>query len=760
MTRTAHLLAATALIATASGAAFANTIATDTTGPLTTSSSVGGIIISGTATVSSSVTAAIEVSGSTLTSNTITVQEGTTVQGGDATSGTIQIMADSTGPVAIYNSGTIAAIEGNAAAISASSANLTGAITIYNTGTISGSVNTSDTADAIYNNGGTISGTVNMAGGTDTLSITSGTITGAVDMGAGNDLVQITNGATLGGAIDGGANTDQLDILSGVVTTQGAINNFETVNVSSTSTLNLYKGTNHTIANLTVESGGTVNVSETDVVFAAGGAQNISGTLNVAAGRVVSASGISFAGGGTLGVHVADSSTAGRIDVDAGAGGSFTGGSLTIHLASDAGFIASGTEYRIVSNTNGAAAVTPSLTTSTQGLYTFQVGAGGNAGDISLTILRADTNTAATNTGNVAIANIMDSISQTTNTQLLAVQNVITQQTTTAGVNNVLDSLRPVDGTAAAMAGADVSVATGGQISTRLASLRNGTSMNTGDGMFSNHFWMQGYGKVSEQDDKDGVKGYDANTLGGSFGIDTDTMVDGMTTGLAFSYGNTNIDSKAVANSETDANSYLITGYGSKVYDTGVYLNGQVSVGYNQYESTRTVTGVGTANGDFDGMQYGLKGEVGRDYVYDMWTFTPMVGAQYTHVDIDGYTETGAGGANLVVGDISLDALDLSVGAEAALNLPMENGGTVRPYASAKYIYRAGDDTVDTNARFVGGGAAFTTRGVKADRSSLNLGTGLTVASAGGMDVTLNYDADIRDSLVGHAGALKFRWAF
>lgn len=623
-------------------------------------------------------------------------------------------------------------------------------LTTRNSAIISGSLATGSGTDTVTLGSGTvISGTTNFGDGTNLVSATSTTFRGNVTLGSGTNTLYLVNSDVSGTLTMGG--TDVVYISGSTPFTQkAAFSGINTLNVSDSTVHSRYSM--GTIDTLNLQRNSVLNVS-TSQVFGTSGVLNVnSGTINIAAGAHVSASTWNFTNNGNLGIHVASSASYGSIGAS-----DFNGGSLTIKLASNAGFINSGTQMLIVSG-SGAASILPSLTTTTQGVYTFSVALVDNR-DVSLTINRAATSALATNSSNANIGTALDRISSTQNTQLLAVQSLIGSQTSSAGVNNVLDSLNPAGGTGAAMANVGTSVATGNQISGRLAMLR-GKGMNTGDGMFSNHFWVQGFGNMTNQDDKDGVKGYDASGFGSSVGIDTDTLVDGMNTGMAFSYGQANVESNATGNANTDVDSYMLTGYGSKTLNDGMFINGQASIGSNTYETDRTIATVGTAHGEFDGMQYGLKGEVGRDYDYEQFTLTPTASLQYTHVDMDAYTETGAGGAGLVVGDQDFDAIDLGLGGQAAWNMPLENGGTLKPILRAKYIYRAGDDSVETTSRFIGGGTNFTTQGVKADKSSFNLGAGLLLSTVGGVDLSVDYDADLRSSLVGHTGQVKARWAF
>lgn len=765
MARLNNLLVATTAMVALTTAASANTISGTT--PITTtqytseSTDAGtatelggpGINVSGSAVISVTAGAAIEISGTgpTQVSNSVNISSSAILRS-DQVSGTIAIMPDSAGNVTINNSGTIINLGANGFAISGTDAAANEIIRINNSGTISGSISTGAAGD-IFNNTGNITGNINLGAGINNIS-NSGVISGSITTAGGDDIMEITGGRIVG-AINLGAGTDTMYVSGTGFTTSGSISGVERVNVSST--LNIQgNGFSTDLTTLTVGTGATANVStNTLLADTANSLVNVSGTLNIAAGKSVSASTISFAGGGTLGIHISDSASYGYVERDGA--GSFTGGSLTVHLGN--AFINSGTQFRIVSATGGTpATITPSLTTTTQGLYTFYVSTTDANNGVSLTIYRAATSSAAGNSTNAGIANVLDNVSSSTNTTLSAIQGLINQQTSTAGVNTVLEKLNPAVDTGAALASVDVAVQTGGQISQRLAGLRGGNSLNTGDGMFSNHFWMQGFGNITEQDDKDGRKGYDANTYGASFGLDTDTIVDGATTGMAFSYGKSTVDSNNANGAQTDVDNYLITLYGSRVYDQGVFINALGSVGFGQYETSRN-TGVGPANGEFDGMQYSAKLEVGKDFTHDWWTITPAASAQYTYVDMDKYTETGTG-ATLNVDSQSFNAIDLGLGGTVAYNIPLQDGGTLSPRIRAKYIYRAGDDSVETNSRFVAGGAAFSTQGVEADRSSLNLGAGILLSTVGGVDLSADYDADIRDSLVGHTGQLKARWAF
>lgn len=776
--RTIKLLSAsTAFVAAAAVAPAyaAPLIVTSSTTPIQTSATAGGIQVGTIGSINVPGTPAIEISSTTGADNIISVSTGGIIKSGGATqtSATIRSTNTANAAVIINNSGTIAGVSGTAKAIDLSG--MTNGNTILNVGTISGSVTLGDGTnlvsstgtitgaltggtggDTLTLNGGTVNGAVNLSDGTNVVTINGGTIavtTGAVYTGgSGADTMTVTNGV-VSGTMDFGGGTDNL-YISGTTpfTTKGAITQLENLGVSNT-TLNLAHSLGADVATIGIASNATISSS---VNQTASGVVTNNGTLNVNAGTFTAGT-WTFGTGSNLGLTIANSSTVASIA--SGNAVDLSNVSLTINVGANAGFIASGTQLRIVDGGTGAATLQGNLLASNTGVYRFSTVAGASNQDISLTIGRISTSSVVDSQAGKAIANALDTLGANASGTLYTVQGLIGAQSTAAGVNNVVASLAPaIDGAGAASI--DVGVATGNQVSNRLASLRSSTGMSTGDAMANSHMWLQGFGSHVDQDNKNGNYGYEANSGGASIGLDSDNWYNGYTTGVAFSYGRSTVDSKSTNNGSTDIDSYIGTVYGSRVLDQGMFVNGQVSLGYNNYDTDRTVLGIGQAKGSTHGWQASAKVEGGRDFAMDALTLTPMAGLQYSYLDIDSYTETGAGGASLHVKPKSMGALDASAGVNAAYAVPLADGGTFTPSAHAKYIYRMGDTQMATTSQFTGGGAAFNTQGVKADRSSVNLGASLLWATVAGTDLSLNYDADIRSNLTGHTGQLKARWAF
>ncbi len=776
--RTLKLLtASTAFAAAASvGNAVSDTVTISYTTPIQTSNTTAGVVsIQGGANVIVTAGAAVQISNTSHGASTdagVNIDTGSRIES-DHAAGTI-LLADDTASldtVSIVNSGTIINTATNGTAIRIDEQNEAGndiAVEITNNRTISGSVVVGDGgltyvgnnatqngsitagsgADEVTLNGGSMTGNINLGDGANELNVNGATLTGNYTGGAGADIVTLNN-ATVTGDLNGGGAADQL-IINGsrTFTTGGTISAFETVNFKTNTVLN------HSLSGATTT---TVDAGKSVTANAAAnfGALTNNGTLTIAAGESVDVT--TYAGTGTVGINVGSSNTAdvGLLKVNSGV--LATGTSVTINVASNAGFIANGTSYTIATGNNAHGDV--SLTSTANGVYRYSAADNGND-ELVLTINRVSTSSVVEGADNKAAANVLDALGAGAKGELATLQGVIGSQSNAAGVQQVLESLTPsIDG--AGVASVNFAVDTGNQVSNRLASVRgNGYGVATGDAMSSRHMWAQGFGSTVKQDDKGGARGYDADSTGASIGIDTDTLVDGVTTGIAVTYGKSTVDSNAAGNASTDIDTYAATLYGSRVMDNGVFVNGQLGAGYNKYEMERNIAGVGQTKGDTDGLQASAKLETGKDFAFGGATLTPLASLQYTYLDMDSYTETGAGGASLRVNPDAMSTVDAGVGGEASYAIPLSDGGTLKPSVRAKYVYRMGDDSMATTSQFVGGGTAFDTNGIKADRSSVNLGAGLLLTTVGGTDVSLNYDADIRSSLTGHTGQVKARWAF
>ena len=177
--------------------------------------------------------------------------------------------------------------------------------------------------------------------------------------------------------------------------------------------------------------------------------------------------------------------------------------------------------------------------------------------------------------------------------------------------------------------------------------------------------------------------------------------------GGAFSYARTNVNSKGTSNGNgSDLASYQGILYAS--YDReSYYVEGMVNVGFNDADGVRKIvidTLRRTAKSDYWSQQYTGKVSGGYDFKRGNVTVTPTASLQYTHLDVDGYTETGANDLNLIVESQDYNVLQTGLGGKVAYNIETKKG-TLVPELSAVWLYDfIGDKQQSTSTFNAGGG--------------------------------------------------------
>ena len=641
-----------------------------------------------------------------------------------------------------------------------------------------GTVNFADNVNltgVIVDSGGP-AGTVNFAG----TSTVSGAITTAdvnFNGGAGETV-------TLGGTVT----STNIDI-DGAGTVQANADLAGAVNFGADGTLNLADGSDVTGA-ITATTGG-----EGSVVFAANGDMDAFGTdgneLKVftilGTGNVVGAGG-AFEAAATNNIDGNTVNVTGTVDVDtaqvlnfdvtgATAAGQITAtGAATVAadavLAIDVSTgdaIANNQSFTLIDGTGGAG-VADLTTTITDNSFLLSF-AQDTANDEDLVVVAtvATTASGAATTNNTAVAGVFDAIGTSTDTQIAQIQQNIGAASTQDALNDVLEATLPTVDAGAIVSTVNVTNQSLNVIGTRLAEVRDekvGTGMFAGNGMYGTQVWGQFFGNLADQDERDNVAGFEADTYGIAFGIDTADRLEGVTIGLAGSYASTEVDSDNINRTKTDIDSWQLAVYGDYELSDTAFLNAMVGYSYNDIESTRhDVGGISglNANGDSDGNQYFARAELGNDYYMDELNgaiLTPTALLNYIHVDQDGYTETGAGGASLVVNPDDLDILEIGLGLEASWKKQMADGGLLEPAVHIGYRYDViGDDAAATSS-FTGGGATFKTEGFDPAQSTFNAGFGATVYNTNNWEFTGGYDFEYKSDYTAHSGVVKATYKF
>jgi uncharacterized protein with beta-barrel porin domain len=274
--------------------------------------------------------------------------------------------------------------------------------------------------------------------------------------------------------------------------------------------------------------------------------------------------------------------------------------------------------------------------------------------------------------------------------------------------------------------------------------------------------WSTTYGSLSNNlDDR-------VNGLGGRYGswgqltsiyryID-----DGLKFGVFGAYNQQNLRLKTPFQSNN-----------SHDFQTGSYLRGDdgtsyflaaSSVGYDSYESTRTIEFANISRqafGNYDGMQTTGYLEVGRKTPFWPADLEPFVAVQYTYLHQNSFVETNAGAIGLNVNGADTNSFRTLLGSRIAFDLITLAGEPLKNEFHVAWMHENLGANTTIAATFVGvGGAAFGAEGVNLGRDWAVLGVGFSWAPSENTSLAANYDALLNENTSFHlaSGSFQYRW--
>ena len=166
--------------------------------------------------------------------------------------------------------------------------------------------------------------------------------------------------------------------------------------------------------------------------------------------------------------------------------------------------------------------------------------------------------------------------------------------------------------------------------------------------------WGRGNYSFGNKDASSSAPKFDADQWGLLVGMDY-RFSDKAVGGIALAYGDSSVEFQPAGEGQLDATSWAASVYGSMYAAKNFYLDAIVnfaSVGYDARRNITYVDGTGLvsedANGDTDGMTISGGASFGYDFLLGGLTLSPTVGVFYVDATIDGFTEDGAPGINLV----------------------------------------------------------------------------------------------------------------
>ncbi|GLQ08024.1 hypothetical protein GCM10007924_32460 [Sneathiella chinensis] len=271
--------------------------------------------------------------------------------------------------------------------------------------------------------------------------------------------------------------------------------------------------------------------------------------------------------------------------------------------------------------------------------------------------------------------------------------------------------------------------------------------------------WVRGYGGFGDVSGTANAEGTDYRYGGVSAGADLQVLPD-LTLGGAGSYTRT----LASSSGDTHVDSYQLAAYGR--WQAGsLYLDGVAGGGLHRIEADRNVT-VGatreTARADYGALDLSSDLEVGYGLgLGDGVSVTPFAGVRYGWLHRDGFTETGAGLANLRVEDDREHSLSSRLGGRVAYQQDLGEGMFVQGRLEAAWVHDYLDRAGQINAAFSAApDSGFLINGPDRSRNRARLGAGVTLGLTADTALDLSYQGDVASDETSHAVAATIRWAF
>jgi T5SS/PEP-CTERM-associated repeat protein/autotransporter-associated beta strand protein len=273
----------------------------------------------------------------------------------------------------------------------------------------------------------------------------------------------------------------------------------------------------------------------------------------------------------------------------------------------------------------------------------------------------------------------------------------------------------------------------------------------------SSNVWARAMGGFGAIDSDGSAPGADYNSSGLALGYDREVR-EGLLAGVAFGFTRSNLDPAA---GSTDIDSYQLAAYGRKQW-ADTYLDATLGIGHHAADSRRLVQFNGfseVAKADYSIDHAGLSLEAGKHYALSANSrVTPFAGLEYGHYRQNGFTETGAGDANLTYGDDSMDSLRSVLGARMNSVLTSSDGTQFDTTVGLSWAHEFLDREASLNPAFaVNGNVPFSVKGPVTDRDRAVATLGVSARLSKTAQLDLDYSGEFAESDRQHAFSATFR---
>jgi uncharacterized protein with beta-barrel porin domain len=262
--------------------------------------------------------------------------------------------------------------------------------------------------------------------------------------------------------------------------------------------------------------------------------------------------------------------------------------------------------------------------------------------------------------------------------------------------------------------------------------------------------FIKGNAVSGRQKDTPDQMGYSFTSAGVTVGADyrfTPTLAAGLM--LGYTGSRANVDD---FDSKVKMDGYTVGAYGTW-YSRGFFVDGQFSYGWSDYRNTRRIVFPGidrTATSSPGGRQLTLHGGTGYELALNRWMMVPTLSLQYARLDIDSYTESGAGALNLNVDSQDTESLQSYIGGR--LYYTWDTGrSSVMPSIHASYGHEFLRGSQSITSRLAQGSSPFSIETQSPDKNFFLCGAGVSMFLMNGASFHLGYNVQITtDKYIAH----------
>ncbi|MBW8640301.1 autotransporter outer membrane beta-barrel domain-containing protein [Hoeflea sp. WL0058] len=241
---------------------------------------------------------------------------------------------------------------------------------------------------------------------------------------------------------------------------------------------------------------------------------------------------------------------------------------------------------------------------------------------------------------------------------------------------------------------------------------------------------------------------------GGQFALQDDWFI-----GTGFSIGTQSLSVDDIADSDGH---YYQGGVVAKHTMGNTLLSASLTGGYGDFDITRYLYSSDFAQGNETLWTFSGQISASHAFVRGDWYLKPRVDIGFDHVNMNGFTESGAGGASLTINDNAQTYYSIQPSIEIGGEIAAANGVLFRPSVSVGLTQFLGDAAPSTTASFsdTPSGIAPFTIGSEFDKTYFDVTAGFEVLATDRLALSAEGFGQFSDSITSYGGAAKLAVRF